>query len=67
MIQSRNSYHTIKRDEEENSTDRKRFRERTMGGRFLRKIFGTGLGVLCDKRSVAPAITVREAEHEKTC
>jgi len=31
-----------------------------MGGRLLREIFGTGLGVLCEKHSVAPAITVRE-------
>lgn len=49
-----------KRDEEENSTDRERDRERIMGGRSLREIFGTGLGVLCEKRSVTPAITVGE-------
>ena len=49
-----------KHDEEENSTDRERDRERIMGGRSLREIFGTGLGVLCEKHSVAPAITVRE-------
>lgn len=48
----------IRRDEEENSTDAERARERTGGGRFLRETFGTGLGVLRDKRSVTPAITV---------
>lgn len=49
-----------KRDAEENSTDRKRDRERAVGGRLLREIFGTGLGVLCEEHSVTPAITVRE-------
>lgn len=48
----------IKRDEEENSTDMKRGRERMIGGRSLREVFGTGLGVLRDERSVTPAITV---------
>lgn len=47
-----------RRDDEENSTDRKRYRERAVGGRLLRELFGTGLGVLREKRSVAPAITV---------
>ncbi|RKI86161.1 hypothetical protein D7V83_01935 [bacterium 0.1xD8-71] len=51
-------------DEEENSTDRERDRERIMGGRSLREIFGTGLGVLCDEHSAAPAITVREESAE---
>ncbi len=50
-------------DEEENSTDRDRDRERIGGGRFLREMFGTGLGVLCEKHSVAPAITVGEEER----
>ena len=50
-------------DEEENSTDRERDRERIGGGRFLREMFGTGLGVLCEKHSVAPAITVGEEER----
>ena len=50
-------------DEEENSTDRDRDRERIGGGRFLREMFGTGLGVLCDECSVAPAITVGEEER----
>ena len=47
-----------KRDDEENSTDMKRDRERIVGGRSLREVFGTGLGVLRDERSVTPAITV---------
>lgn len=47
-----------KRDEEENSTDRKRCREKAIGGRLLRELFGTGLGVLREERSVTPAITV---------
>ena len=47
-----------KRDDEENSTDMKRARERIIGGRFSREVFGTGLGVLRDERSVTPAITV---------
>ena len=51
------------RDGEENSTDRERGRERIVGGRFLREVFGTGLGVLCEKHSVAPAITVGEDGH----
>ncbi len=51
-----------KRGEEENSTDGKRCRERAVGGRLLRELFGTGLRVLREERSVAPAITVREAE-----
>lgn len=46
------------RDGEENSTNRKRCRERAVGGRLLRELFGTGLGVLREERSVAPAITV---------
>ena len=46
------------RDEEENSTDGKRCRERADGGKVLRELFGTGLGVLREERSVAPAITV---------
>lgn len=46
------------RGEEENSTDRKRCRERAAGGRLLRELFGTGLGALREERSVAPAITV---------
>ena len=46
------------RDEEENSTDGKRCREEAIGGRLLRELFGTGLGVLREERSVAPAITV---------
>ncbi len=54
---------SIKRDEEENSTDRERDRERIDGGRSLREMSGTGLGVLCDEHSVAPAITVREEER----
>ena len=54
---------SIKRDDEENSTDRERDRERTDGGRSLRERFGTGLGVLCDEHSVAPAITVGEEER----
>ena len=41
-----------------NSTDMKRDRERIIGGRFLREVFGTRLGVLRDERSVTPAITV---------
>lgn len=49
-------------DEEENSTDRERDRERIGGGRSLREMFGTGLGVLCEEHSVAPAITVGEEE-----
>lgn len=49
-----------RRDEEENSTDRERDRERISGGRFLRELSGTGLGVLCEEHSAAPAITVRE-------
>ncbi len=53
----------MRRDEEENSTDRERDRERINGGRFLREMFGTGLGVLCEERSVAPAITVGEEER----
>lgn len=53
----------IRRDEEENSTDRERDRERIGGGRSLREMFGTGLGVLCDECSVAPAITVGEEER----
>jgi len=53
-----------KRGDEENSTDGKRCRERAVGGRLLRELFGTGLGVLCEERSVAPAITVREDECE---
>lgn len=52
------------RGEEENSTDRKCYRERAVGGRLLRELFGTGLGVLCEERSVAPAITVGEDECE---
>ena len=48
----------IRRDEEENSTDAERSRERISGVRFLREVFGTDLGVLCEERSVAPAITV---------
>lgn len=51
------------RDEEENSTDKERDRERISGGRFLRKLSGTGLGVLCDKHSVTPAITVGEESY----
>lgn len=47
-----------KRGEEENSTDRKRCREKAIGGRLLRELFGTGLGVLREERSVTPAITV---------
>lgn len=35
-------------------------REKADGGKPLREISGTGLGVLCDKCSVAPAITVGE-------
>ena len=58
--QSRASRMNRKRDDEENSTDRERDRERIMGGRSLQEISGTGLGVLCDKHSVTPAITVRE-------
>ncbi len=53
----------IRRDGEENSTDRERVRERINGGRFLRVMFGTGLGVLCEEHSVAPAITVGEDGH----
>ncbi|MDE6883630.1 MAG: hypothetical protein K2P48_10995 [Lachnospiraceae bacterium] len=53
----------IRRDEEENSTDKERGRERINGGRFLREMFGTGLGVLCEEHSAAPAITVREDER----
>jgi len=49
-----------RRGEEENSTDGERDRERIIGGRFLRELFGTGLGVLCDEHSVTPAITVGE-------
>ncbi len=49
-----------KRDAEENSTDRERDREGITGGRSLREVFGTGLGVLCEEHSVAPAITVGE-------
>ena len=49
-----------KSDDEENSTDRERDREGITGGRSLREIFGTGLGVLCEKHSVTPAITVGE-------
>ena len=48
----------VERGEEENSTDGKRCRERAVGGRLLRELFGTGLGVLREERSVAPAITV---------
>ena len=44
--------------EEENSTDRKRCREKAVGGRLLRELFGTGLGALREERSVTPAITV---------
>lgn len=58
MIRIRESCHIIRRDEEENSTDAERYRERTGGGRFLRETFGTGLGVLREERSAAPAITV---------
>ena len=47
-----------KRGEEENSTDGKRCRERAVGGRLLRELFGTGLGALREERSVTPAITV---------
>ena len=50
----------IRRDDDENSTDGKRFRERAVGGRLLRELFGTGLGVLCEEHSAAPAITVGE-------
>ena len=57
-MNSKHSYYIIKRGEDENSTDRKRDRERIVGGKSLREIFGTGLGVLCDERSVTPAITV---------
>ena len=52
-----------RRGEEENSTDRERDRERIVGGRFLWELFGTGLGALCDKHSVTPAITVGEDER----
>ena len=48
----------VKRGEEENSTDGKRCRERADGGKLLRELFGTGLGVLREERSAAPAITV---------
>ncbi len=48
----------IKRGEEENSTGKDCCRERAVGGRLLQKLFGTGLGALREKRSVAPAITV---------
>ena len=58
--QSRASRMNRKRDEEENSTDRERDRERITGGRSLQEISGTGLRVLCEKHSVTPAITVRE-------
>ena len=54
----RTSYCITGHDDEENSTDMKRIRERIIGGRSLREVFGTGLGVLRDERSVAPAITV---------
>ena len=47
-----------KRDVEENSTDGKRYRERAVGEKLSRELFGTGLGVLGEERSVAPAITV---------
>lgn len=47
-----------RRGEEENSTDRKRCRERAVGGRLLRELFGTDLGALREERSVTPAITV---------
>ena len=53
----------VERGEEENSTDRERDRERIDGGRSLREMSGTGLGVLCDEHSVAPAITVGEEER----
>ncbi len=43
----------------------KRYRERAVGGRLLRELSGTGLGALCEEHSVAPAITVREAECMK--
>lgn len=52
----------IRRDDDENSTDNDCFRERAVGGRLLQKIFGTGLGVLCEEHSAAPAITVREED-----
>lgn len=58
MIRIRGSCHINRRDKEENSTDAERYRERTGGGRFLRETFGTGLGVLREERSAAPAITV---------
>lgn len=58
MRQYQRSYHIIRRDEEENSTGAERCRERAGGERFLRETFGTGLGVLREERSAAPAITV---------
>lgn len=61
-IQSARADVIVKRGEEENSTDRRRCRERAVAGRLLRELFGTGLGALCEERAVAPAITVREAE-----
>ena len=48
--------------DEENSTDRKCFREEIGGERSLQELSGTHLGVLREERSVAPAITVREEE-----
>ena len=57
-VRQENGYQTNRRGEEENSTDGKRYRERTYGGRSLRGVSGTGLGALCDKHSVAPAIAV---------
>lgn len=61
-VRQENGYQTNRRGEEENSTDGKRCRERADGGKLLRELFGTGLGVLREERSVTPAITVREAE-----
>ena len=49
--------------DEENSTDRKCFREEIGGERFLQELSGTHLGALREERSVAPAITVREEER----
>lgn len=57
-IQPVRAYIMVKRGDEENSTDGKRYRERAAGGRLLRELSGTGLGALREERSVTPAITV---------
>ena len=56
------SHYIIRRDDDENSMDRECCRERAVGGRLLQELSGTGLGVLCEEHSAAPAIMVREVD-----